>query len=617
MKNTLLRYTQRPSRLALGCRLHKPSYLLRPASVATLLVGTGAALLAARSAQAQTTLTWNAGTNVWDNGATQDWNGFTSVWTNGDKAEFVPPAASVSQTMPQTVTVTGAISATGLQFDAGAGAFNFAPAAAGTNALTIRAAADGTGSGGYLLSEGSFANFATGLASFTVGPTAAAGDSVSEGTTPATDGILIGATLNHTDFVKSDTAGALVPATYVTTVSAGENVNMTGSLTSSASISLNSLRFNSAGAFNLTNTGTLTISSGMILQTASTGGTAGGTTGGNVSSVTGGTVVAPSGGQLLLDTENTNTSSALSILANVGGGTAATDNFGITKVGAGIANINSATGGSTYAFSGPSYVLGGTLNIGNNIAGSAYTGTGSFFLATGATLSFRFGTPSSAQPSFTAVPGLISGAGNFTVNNPAIENSTTLSNTANTYSGITTINNGGLQAYTLSNIGTASSIGTGIATSTATNAASLVFAGTTSTLLISGGTTGAAQSTDRLFTLASGANGTIYVGNPIFSLAGAAHFTNTNALAFTPTATGGTTFVNAGLTLSGYNTFANTFAPLIGNPSASTTTSLTKADVGTWTLTNANTYGARQTIWAATCGCRASTRWRQPRAATG
>jgi autotransporter-associated beta strand protein len=146
----------------------------------------------------------------------------------------------------------------------------------------------------------------------------------------------------------------------------------------------------------------------------------------------------------------------------------------------------------------------------------------------------------------------------------------------NTYTGVTRISAGTLQAATLSSGSSNSSIG---ASSNAVG-----------NLILNGGTlqyTGAAVSTNRLFSLQASssidASGT-----------GALNFTNTGAMGFSSST------ANKTLTLTGSNTGANTLAAIIGDNLTTVTvgdqdittglTSLTKSGTGTWVLSGANTF---------------------------
>jgi autotransporter-associated beta strand protein len=149
-------------------------------------------------------------------------------------------------------------------------------------------------------------------------------------------------------------------------------------------------------------------------------------------------------------------------------------------------------------------------------------------------------------------------------------------NSNNSYTGVTRISAGTLQATTLANGGSNSSIGA------SPNAVG--------NLILNGGTlryTGAAVSTNRLFSLQASssidASGT-----------GAVNFTNIGAMGFSSSTADKT------LTLTGNNTGSNTLAAIIGDNLTTVTvgdqdittgvTSLTKSGTGTWVLSGANTF---------------------------
>ena len=150
-----------------------------------------------------------------------------------------------------------------------------------------------------------------------------------------------------------------------------------------------------------------------------------------------------------------------------------------------------------------------------------------------------------------------------------------LTNPANSYTGVTTISSGILNAAGFAAIGTNSPIGAGVATNPATNAASLVING--GTLQYSGSTL---ATTNRLFTIgtsgatldASGTGaGTLTLG----SAAGSIAFSNSSAPAL------------LGLTGTGTGALSAVLGNSGTNPNV---TSLTKSGTGLWTLTAANTY---------------------------
>ncbi len=151
-------------------------------------------------------------------------------------------------------------------------------------------------------------------------------------------------------------------------------------------------------------------------------------------------------------------------------------------------------------------------------------------------------------------------------------------NTANTYTGTTTLDAGTLNVASLANGGSISSLG-----ASSNLAGNLVFGG--GTLQYTGATP---QSTDRLLTIgdANGESATLDSSGtaPIT-------FSNTGSIAF------GDTNAHT-LTLTGTNTGANTFASLISDNTGAT--SLVKTGTGTWNVTGSNTFSGGTTINAGT-----------------
>lgn len=166
---------------------------------------------------------------------------------------------------------------------------------------------------------------------------------------------------------------------------------------------------------------------------------------------------------------------------------------------------------------------------------------------------------------------------------------------SNTYTGITTIGSTGLVTVnTLANIGEASGIGAGNASNDASNAASLVFNGSTGGLVYAGNLLNgalalgsASTSTDRLFTLAG-------TGATLSSTA-----SNNNAVVFTNTGTIVHGIVGPqNLILTGTSTGDNRLNPKITDSgSGANVTSVTKTGTGLWILGNsANTYSGPTTV---------------------
>lgn len=127
--------------------------------------------------------------------------------------------------------------------------------------LSATATTTGTAAGTYYIA----ANNQT--VQFTSAPTAAGGSSVSG---LGADAILTGAILNGNDFATA-VAGSASAATYVSSLTAGKNVNVTGNLSTSGNTSINSLRLGDTTQRTVTigASDTLTIASGGILLPSS------------------------------------------------------------------------------------------------------------------------------------------------------------------------------------------------------------------------------------------------------------------------------------------------------------------------------------------------------------
>ncbi|WP_082306272.1 autotransporter-associated beta strand repeat-containing protein [Pseudomonas kilonensis] len=148
-----------------------------------------------------------------------------------------------------------------------------------------------------------------------------------------------------------------------------------------------------------------------------------------------------------------------------------------------------------------------------------------------------------------------------------------LTNNNSDYTGVTTISGGVLGVSKLSNGGAASGIGA------ASSAASNLVIGNGSTLRY----TGAGDSSNRLFTLASGVSFLESSGT------GAVNFTNTGTIGLLSPNLART------VALGGTNTDSNTVAGVIGNSGTGITT-LAKNGSGSWALTGNNTYTGNTVI---------------------
>ena len=161
----------------------------------------------------------------------------------------------------------------------------------------------------------------------------------------------------------------------------------------------------------------------------------------------------------------------------------------------------------------------------------------------------------------------------------------------NTYAGATTITGGTLEISYLDNATTAGNVAPGANTGGIGKSANYA-----KNLILNGGTlkySGAATSTDRLFTLGDSGGGLDASGTSN----AAVNFTNTGAVGYQINSTGGATNSSPTLTLTGNSTGANTLAATLGNNGLGTT-ALTKLGTGTWVLSGANTYtGPTNITW--------------------
>ncbi len=304
----------------------------------------------------------------------------------------------------------------------------------------------------------------------------------------------------------------------------------------------------------LMGSGTLDATTIIIGQNGTVGATNGSTiTTNGTLTVTGGTVKVQT---LSLGNQNATTSGTNSVVTgtfNLNGG--ANLYAGTIDKGTGTGNRAATRTFNWNAGTIHNYDASTDLTINNNLT--------TFALLTAGTHTFnidasRQGTVAQVI-SGTGTGGLTkAGAGTLTLSG------------ANTYTGATTISAGILStgAGILANGGTASSIGA------STNVAgNLVLAGGT----LQYANTGAAESTDHLFTLAA---------SSVLDASG------TNSITFSNPGTIAESGLGAQvLTLTGSNTGANTLTPILGdNTNGMGVNSVDKTGVGTWILAGANTY---------------------------
>lgn len=391
----------------------------------------------------------------------------------------------------------------------------------------------------------------------------------------------------------------------------------TSSSTSSAG-TMNSLKLTGSGT--LTLGGTLALNSGAVLFDNSLGAMTIANNGTNANTL------GANGQELIVITNGTAPSNALTISARVGGGATS-----LTKTGNGLLVLGASNAyiGNTVVNAGTLRLSGGTASIGSPGASSTLvirqdatfdingSGTSSLLYAggtngplttagvlvgagvldngsSGATAISLGGSLASATGVFTGVISNSAG-GSLTVVRNGVSGTQYLTG-LNTYTGATVLSGGATLAVTnLANGGTASGIGA------SSNAASnLVFNG--GILQYAGANTYVSQftqtpsvSTDRLFTLAG--NGTIDSSGAYGSdVTGVSSVANNAALLFLNN--GSITFSGAGtrnLTLQGSSTGDNEIAlKLVDNGTAAL--SVTKTGSGMWLLSGSNTYSGPTTL---------------------
>lgn len=260
-----------------------------------------------------------------------------------------------------------------------------------------------------------------------------------------------------------------------------------------------------------------------------------------------------------------------------------TATFSATLTGAQTINLNQAITVGTLSLGGTSASNAYTIAAGTAGALTLQVSSGSATVnatTTGNVISanLTLGSNTTFSPSggvVLEISGVIAGTRNLTRSGGGGTGNLYLSNSANTYTGSTTVGTGILSVAHLANGGVASSVGQ------SGNAAANLVISSGGNFIYSGASV---ASTDRLFT-ASGANATIQ------NTGGGLNFTNTGAIAY-----GSTDSVRT-LTFGG--TGASSLAPAIGDNGAAAV-SVIKSGVGTWTLSGANSYTGATTVSAGT-----------------
>jgi fibronectin-binding autotransporter adhesin len=235
----------------------------------------------------------------------------------------------------------------------------------------------------------------------------------------------------------------------------------------------------------------------------------------------------------------------------------------LVKIGSGTQTFNAnGTSVAASSYEGTTTIEGGVLSV-NLLGTSGYVSTG-------------ITTTTTTAATVTSNTGLA--VGQYLYDVPAVKVGTTITAISGTS---ITLSAAPAAAKTIADASFGYLNSLGISSSAASN------------LVLDGGTlqyTGAATSTDRLFTVGSteagGATGTLDASGT-----GSVNFTNTGPLAY-GSGTGTRT-----LNLTGTNTGANTLSAAIGdNSNGPSAVSVTKTGTGSWTLAGANSYSGGTTV---------------------
>lgn len=289
--------------------------------------GTGAALTLAK-----------IGSGTWTLGATNTYSGATAV--NAGTLRVQSGATTIAQTL-------GALASQVTD-----GTLNSDKSGAGSITTTFSSYTRSGGATGNIVSTGG-----TNGTDNSVNITGAAGF--------INAGLYFGgseyAARNSTDgYVRALAYGSDPSTVAVNTVTANNHVKLTATSYSGAGVTLSSLNLQGSGVSWSNTSGTLTTPG--ILKSG----------GGSQSTISGGSVATPSNSELVVRTDTSSDSLAISSNLTHGGGT-------LTKSGAGTLTLS-----GTNTFTGQTHVNDGTLSIGANVNLGAQ--------ATGATLNLKGGT---------------------------------------------------------------------------------------------------------------------------------------------------------------------------------------------------------------------------------
>lgn len=278
------------------------------------------------------------GTGTWTLGGINAYTGTTAV--NAGTLRFQSSATTITQTL------------TGLASQVADGTLISDKSGAGSITTTFSSYTRSAGATGNLVSTGG-----TNGADNSLNITGAAGF--------INAGLYFGgseyASRNATDgFVRALAYGTDPSTVAVNTVTANNHVKLTTTSYSGAGVTLLSLNLQGSGVNWATSSGTLTTPG--ILKSG----------GGSQSTISGGSVATPSNSELVIRTDTSSDSLAISSNLTHGGGT-------LTKSGAGTLTLS-----GTNTFTGQTHVNAGTLSIGANVNLGAQT--------TGATLNLKGGT---------------------------------------------------------------------------------------------------------------------------------------------------------------------------------------------------------------------------------